>query len=163
MLTTIILLVILGIITIGLEFFLPGGILGVLGIGVMIVAIVLGFTHFGASVGLALSAGVIVTVAASLTFWMKNFERIGIGKKLMLNESVADDEVLAGMQELLHQEGVAKTDLRPAGKVQMGTRRIDVVAEHGLIEEGESVKVVKVEGMRIVVRRIQPDTSTVAI
>ena len=62
MLTTIILLVILGIITIGLEFFLPGGILGVLGIGVLIVAIVLSFTHYGSSAGLALSAGVIITV-----------------------------------------------------------------------------------------------------
>ena len=162
MLTTIILLVILGIITIGLEFFLPGGILGVLGIGVLIVAIVLCFTHFGPSAGLALSAGVILTVGVGLTFWMNNFERIGMGKKLMLNKSVADDEVLANMQKLLHQEGVATTDLRPAGKVQMGPRRIDVVAEHGMIDKGESVKIVKVEGTRIVVRRIQSEASSVA-
>jgi|MDTC01.2.fsa_nt_gb membrane-bound serine protease (ClpP class) len=162
MLPTIILLVILGIITIGLEFFLPGGILGVLGIGVMVVAIVLCFSHYGSSAGLALSAGVIVTVGVSLTFWLKNFERIGMGKKLMLKEQVNADEVLTKIQELLHQEGVAQTDLRPAGKVQMGTRRVDVVAEHGMIESGEPVKVVKVEGTRVVVRRIQFEASAVS-
>jgi membrane-bound serine protease (ClpP class) len=58
-------------------------------------------------------------------------------------------------RKFLEKEGVAKTDLRPAGVVLVDGQRVDVVTEGAMIEVGARVKVVAVEGNRIVVRRVR--------
>ena len=57
--------------------------------------------------------------------------------------------------DLLGKEGVALTILRPAGTVIINHERIDAVSEGGFIEQNASVKVIKVEGARIVVREVE--------
>ncbi|MDD2497965.1 MAG: NfeD family protein, partial [Desulfitobacteriaceae bacterium] len=47
------------------------------------------------------------------------------------------------------------TPLRPAGTAEIEGDRIDVVTEGGFIPREAQVKVVKVEGTRIVVREIK--------
>jgi membrane-bound serine protease (ClpP class) len=54
--------------------------------------------------------------------------------------------------ELLNGIGTAVTQLRPSGVATINGQRVDVVTEGGLIERGTPVKVVAVEGSRIVVR-----------
>ena len=56
--------------------------------------------------------------------------------------------------ELLNQIGKALTPLRPSGTAVIGGKRIDVVTEGPFIEPGTAVKVVAVEGMRVVVRSV---------
>jgi len=56
-------------------------------------------------------------------------------------------------RKLLGREGAAVTDLRPAGKAQIAGKRWDVVTDGGYVEEGEELRVVRVEGTRIVVSR----------
>jgi membrane-bound serine protease (ClpP class) len=56
--------------------------------------------------------------------------------------------------ELLQQTGTAFTQLRPAGTALINGRRVDVVTEGQLIERGTPVRVVAVEGMRVVVRAV---------
>ena len=53
---------------------------------------------------------------------------------------------------MLHQTGTAFTQLRPCGTALINGRRVDVVTEGSLIEKGTPVKVVALEGMRVVVR-----------
>jgi hypothetical protein len=55
---------------------------------------------------------------------------------------------------LLGKEGVALTLLRPSGKALIDGRRIDVVTEGALVEKGSPVRVMDVEGARVVVRKI---------
>ena len=50
--------------------------------------------------------------------------------------------------------GIAATQLRPAGTGQFGEKLVDVTTEGDLIEKGASIKVVEVEGSRVVVMRI---------
>ena len=47
------------------------------------------------------------------------------------------------------------TPLRPAGTATIQGERIDVVSEGSFINANQRVKVVKVEGMRVVVREEQ--------
>ena len=54
--------------------------------------------------------------------------------------------------ELLNGVGVALTHLRPSGTAKINGQRVDVVTETGFIERGTPVKVVAIEGVRIVVR-----------
>ena len=152
MLSTIIILLILGIVAIGLEFLLPGGILGVIGVVVIAVAVVLCFSSFGPGAGLALAGGAIVFVLVTLMLWLKYFSRTGVGKKFLLQESVKIDHSQDRLAALVGQEGVAKSDLRPVGKGLFGEERFDVVAEAGTIDSNTPIKVIKVDGTRIVVR-----------
>jgi len=59
------------------------------------------------------------------------------------------------MRPLIGKEGVAQSDLRPAGVATIDGRRVDVVTEGEMIDAGGRVRVVAVEGNRIVVRRVR--------
>ena len=55
---------------------------------------------------------------------------------------------------LLGFDGAAVTTLRPAGVAQLGSERFDVITEGEFIQAGEPVKVVRVEGRKIIVRKV---------
>jgi membrane-bound serine protease (ClpP class) len=56
-------------------------------------------------------------------------------------------------KDLLGATGVSETMLRPAGKGRFGERLVDVVTEGDLIEKGAPIKIVQVDGARVVVTR----------
>jgi membrane-bound ClpP family serine protease len=64
------------------------------------------------------------------------------------------ENINAEKPELLHQTGAALTPLRPSGTAIINGRRVDVVTEGGMIERNTPVKVVAIEGMRVVVRAV---------
>jgi len=51
-------------------------------------------------------------------------------------------------------EGVALTDLRPAGTVRVGSERLDVVSDAGFVEKGSRVRIIRTESYRHVVEPI---------
>jgi membrane-bound serine protease (ClpP class) len=59
-----------------------------------------------------------------------------------------------GLEDLIGVTGAVHTPLRPVGVVTLNGSRVDVVAESGMIEKGAEVRVIKVEGNRVVVRQI---------
>jgi membrane-bound serine protease (ClpP class) len=46
------------------------------------------------------------------------------------------------------------TKLRPSGTAVINGKRVDVVTEGAFIEPGQSIKVVAIEGLRVVVRAV---------
>ena len=62
----------------------------------------------------------------------------------------------ADQKDLLGLEGSALTPLRPAGVADIGGRRVDVVSEGAYIAAGTALKVIRVEGVRVVVRPLTP-------
>lgn len=50
--------------------------------------------------------------------------------------------------------GVCVTDLRPAGTITIEGEPVDVVTEGSFVKQGESVKVINVDGSRVLVRPI---------
>ncbi len=59
-----------------------------------------------------------------------------------------------GWENLVHTEGVSQTDLRPAGWVTIDGERIFVVSEGDFIEKDSKIKVLSVDGNRVVVRKL---------
>ena len=57
--------------------------------------------------------------------------------------------------QYLNKEGIVLTELRPSGSVEIDGVPVDVVSEGKFISKGEKVRVVKIEGMRIIVRKIE--------
>ena len=50
--------------------------------------------------------------------------------------------------------GVCVTDLRPAGTITINGEPVDVVAEGSFVKQGSSVKVINVDGSRVMVREV---------
>ena len=50
--------------------------------------------------------------------------------------------------------GMCVTDLRPAGTITIEGEPVDVVTEGSFVKQGESVKVINVDGSRVLVRQI---------
>jgi len=59
-----------------------------------------------------------------------------------------------GLEDMVGQNGSADTDLHPSGWAIIDDKRIFVVSEGTFIEDGEKVKIIKVDGNRVVVRKI---------
>ncbi|MBS0622212.1 MAG: serine protease, partial [Verrucomicrobia bacterium] len=75
--------------------------------------------------------------------------------KLILHEDQTGYIATLDMKQLppVGQQGVAKTVLRPAGKVEIGDLVYDAVSIGSFIDKGAAVEVVRYEGSRMVVKR----------
>jgi len=103
-----------------------------------------------------LSALVAATVAA--IFLLRYLPSVGPFRKLMLTtELSAKEGYVAGDltidQGLVGKNGPALTDLRPVGKARIADRLLDVSTQGDYIAKGTVVKVVAVDGQRIIVER----------
>lgn len=151
-----ILLLVAGIILIVIEFFVPGGILGALGAGAIIGSLLMaGYSvpHMLISVAIA----ILVAIVAAVFLYRRLGAGKGIFSKIILSDRTTTDlgyVTIDDRQHLIGLEGVALTPLRPAGTVLVGDERIDVVSEGDFIAKDESIRIVFVEGMRVVVRKI---------
>jgi membrane-bound serine protease (ClpP class) len=135
-----------------LETLLPGMIAGIIGFICLMAAVVLGYRDYGYQTGTFILAGVIVGLIVGVWCWLKFFPESRIARKFISRGAVGDLGV--DKPELLHQTGETLTQLRPSGNAKINGQRVDVVAENGLIERNAKIKVVAVEGSRIVVRAI---------
>lgn len=149
--TTIVILLILGAALMFLETLLPGLIAGIIGFICLISAVFLGYGESFSTGNIVLGI-VIVGLTAGTWAWLKFFPESRMARKFIAQSAVGDLGV--AKPELLHGTGTALTQLRPSGVAQINGQRVDVVTEGGLIERGTPVRVVVVEGARIVVRAV---------
>jgi membrane-bound serine protease (ClpP class) len=68
-----------------------------------------------------------------------------------LKDSHADSRQVALVRE--GDKGIARTPLRPAGRVLIDGELVDVVADNEFIDKGEEVIVSEIKGNRIIVSR----------
>lgn len=149
-----IIIFIIGLVLLLLEFFVPGGIVGIIG-GVLIIISLLfagaSVTHMAYSIIIAMFIAVI-----GMVILMKFFgKKLHVFNKLVLRDATTTEEgYVSNMNrvELIGCVGEAVTPLRPAGVIIIDNERIDAVSEGSYIDKGKQVEVIKVEGSRIVVR-----------
>ncbi len=143
-----------GFLLIFCEVFVPGGVLGMCGGIAVLIGIVGGFTN-GPDWGLGLLVGSALFGSVGFYLWLKYFPRTAMGKKLILDNDAGDWHSFDTMKaELVGKEGVAHCMLRPAGTVIIDGKRVDVVTEGEMIVAKTAVRVVEVEGNRVVVRKV---------
>ncbi|WP_404459523.1 nodulation protein NfeD [Oceanobacillus kapialis] len=149
-------LLLLGVVLIIVEFFVPGGILGLLGIGAIIGSLLMSGYDMG-HMSMSIAIAFLVAVIASVIL----FRRIGLDKGVFRHIILKDQTTTeqgyvstANRLELLGLEGKTVTPLRPSGTAVFENERLDVVSEGSFVDTNQSVKIVKVEGARIVVREI---------
>ncbi|WP_396266338.1 nodulation protein NfeD [Halobacillus amylolyticus] len=151
-----IILLVLGIGLIVAELFLPGGIAGIAGIAAVVTSLMLSSAdmgHMAMSIGIAL----LITIIVSIILVKKiGFER-GFFRHVILNDSTSAEKGYVSTMnrlELIGMEGETITPLRPSGTALIDEERMDVVSEGSFIGANQPVKIVKIEGARVVVRAV---------
>ena len=147
-------LLICGLFLIGIEIFIPGGVLGILGAISLIGAAIIGFTIFPPWLGW-LSLFVILGLTGLAVFiWMKYLPQSPIGRALSLSKKL-DTPTPAASRWEPGMTGTALCDLRPAGKALVDGRRADVIADNGtFLKQDTSIEVTRVSGNHIYVKEI---------
>ncbi|WP_347490583.1 NfeD family protein [Desulfoscipio sp. XC116] len=145
----------LGILALVLEIFILGfGVAGLVGIiligwGIVLLSVDVALTF--KSLVIALTASIIIFIIG-----IKVMSRFNLWQRLTLVSRQRNDEGYrasrAELADYAGREGITLTPLRPSGAAQVGEERLDVVSEGGFIPSGAKIKVVRVEGIRIVVR-----------
>ena len=162
-----IVLFIAGIVLLALEIFvIPGfGITGISGIILIFLSIFLSLTPGGPFFNYENISIAIVQLTSALVgalilvFLLAKF----LPKTNMFNKLILADEEKAEQgfvsypseKELLGAEGIALTTLRPAGSAEFNGKRVDVVADWEYIEKGKKIKVLRVEGIKVVVKEVK--------
>lgn len=141
-----------GAVLLALETILPGMIAGFLGLICLGAGVVQSFLLFGGQTGSYILAGVVVVLIAGTAIWLKYFPRTPMARVFTSHRTVGD--INADRPELLHQTGSALTTLRPSGTALICGQRVDVVTEGAMIDRDTPIKVVAIEGMRVVVRAL---------
>ena len=148
--------VLLGMILIIVEVFLPGfGLPGIGGIVLVGAGVVMVGMHFGSltAVGTLL---VIIAVLAVLVSWVLRQASRGGGKRSDLFLQERDDlrTQQEDMKVLVGKSGTTTSVLRPAGIGDFDGVRLNVVTEGGFIEKDMPIEIVRVDGSRSVVRPV---------
>ena len=136
------------------EVFIPsGGLLGVLAAAALVAGIVVLFS-LSTTAGMI---GLIVSLAALpflIAFALKIMPNTFIGRMLTLKNPPPRDTEDGGSAShaTVGATGQAITDLRPVGTCLIDGKRTDCLADGGVIEAGQSVRVVVVDGMQVKVR-----------
>jgi len=157
-----------GLLLLAIEVFVtPGfGILGALGIAALLGGLGLSLVGTGATWEVVLAAlgqvlgALLLAIVAALAL-LRAVPRLPFGRRLVLETGLQAEAGYASAPEAdrrwLGKRGVAASTLRPAGIAHFDHERVDVVAEGEYIEPGDPIEVLRVEGNRIVVRRIEQD------
>lgn len=155
--TAAVLLLVLGLGLIVAEIFFPSlGLLSVLATGAIVAAVVMAFQESNA-LGVRFLVAIAVLVPLTIVLGFKVFPRSPIGKRMVVNgpSFAATQGSDPRQSELLGKQGTVETDCRPAGMARLDGRRIDVVTRGEYIDAGVSVRVVDVQGNRVVVARAE--------
>jgi len=146
----VVLLFALGLSLIVAEIFLVGVVLGLIGLTCMLVSIYFGFEK-SAGLGWTLVVIAAASVPVLAIVWVKVINRVLAMKFTQTGYTSAQMQY----KDLVGQEGVALTTLRPAGMARFGEKKVDVVSEGEVVERDARVRVVEVKGNRVIVRAVR--------
>ncbi|HSI08787.1 MAG: NfeD family protein [Rariglobus sp.] len=150
--SAVILLFVVGILLLGVEVFVPGGILGILGGVAMLCGCIVAFKIFGMEGGLIASGVAAAILGGTLYFEFVLLPKTSLGRSLMvLAPSRPTPAESAKDVGLVGQTALADTVLAPTGYVLVANTRHEAVSQSGLIQKGASVSIVAHDGFRLIV------------
>ena len=145
-------LMVAGLVLVAIEILaIPGfGVFGVLGALAAVGASYIAVTELPPTfAGVTIFIGVAATVA---TFWL--FPRTRAAKALILETQTLGGAADPSLKDLLGLEGKTLTPLRPSGTAKIAEKPVDVVSDGQYVETGETIRVILVEGSRVVVEPV---------
>lgn len=156
----VVILLLVGVVLLAIEIFvIPGfGIAGIGGIAAIVGGLYLSFEGPDAALrALGVSTG--LTLIGVFLLWRFG-RRFGLWDPFILRTRLDDEGGYVAPSDFsgyLGKKGRSLTTLRPAGTIIIDDERVDAVSEGGYIPVDTPVKVVKVEGTRVIVRKLKEE------
>ena len=148
-----IVLLIAGFVLVGIEMAVPGfGLPGISGIISLVLGII--FTADTISEGIIMAIIVIVILGVMLAVAMALLGSKKMKSPMVLREDVKGEQGFleaSDLEYLVGKEGVAATDLRPAGKGNFDGIEFDILSGGSYIKKGQSIKISKVKDNKLIV------------
>ena len=142
-----------GLLLIYFEFFVPGGILAVLGGLFLISGLVLCVWEQSALIWILFYViGVIVLLVATIRLAIWKVKRTQSGSHFYLAEDQEGYVAFSYDSELVGKLGIALTVLKPSGHIKVQDNPYQAVSESGYIKKGTKIKIVRGEGARFIVK-----------
>ncbi len=157
----IILFFLIGTALLVIEVFMPGfGVAGISGLVLEVVSISLMFLNHGPLAAFGLTIVVLAVVGVVISVTLRSATKGRLSKSgLVLQRSETTDEGYIATQEdmevFIGKEGVVTTTLRPVGMAEFEGVKLNVVSDAEFIPKGTPVRVTRVDGMRVIVRKIE--------
>ena len=145
-----------------LEVFFPSaGILAFFSGSALLAAVLLGFKT-SPTVGLTVTAAVVLGVPSLLSLGFRWWPHTYVGRQVLLDvpraEDVLPDEAQRRQfKSLVGRLGRAKCRMLPSGVVGVDGQTLDATSEGRVIEAGQTVRIIKVESNRLVVRAVEEE------
>ena len=151
-----IILLVAGFVLAAVELMMPG--FGLPGISA-IVCLITGIFFIADTIeeGILITVVVIVVLGILMTIIMGLLAKRKLKSPIILDTDVkAEDSHLnsSDLEYLVHREGVAVTDLRPAGRGTFDGIDLDISSDGSYIERGTPVVIDRVSEKRLIVKRL---------
>jgi membrane-bound ClpP family serine protease len=153
------LLLAIGLILLITEAFIPsGGLIGILAIGCLLLSLYQAFTVPSApNLGWKFVVAELVLIPIVMVVAIQLWPKTPLARRIFLPPPSLEDVETAHTRQrfdhLMGEFGRALTPLRPSGLVDFEGRRLNAMAEEGLIEAGSLVRAVRVQSGILIVRR----------
>jgi membrane-bound ClpP family serine protease len=152
--TTVITLLVVGLLLLGFEVIVPGAILGIAAMIALLAGVVVAWVEHGSAGALFAFAVTLFGGGALLYFEFRVLPRTRIGRRMFLEKAIdgASQPPIAGREaDVVGREAVAVTALGPTGIVQVDGRRYEARCDSGFAEAGARLRVARVETFQLVV------------
>jgi len=156
-LVPIIVCMLVGVVLLLVEVFMPGfGIPGISGCALLGTGVIMTWIQFGAKVGLGVTVVVLALLAILISIAMRSVAKGKLGKsEFVLNEDMSSErEEKDDMLSLIGEVGEVSTVLRPVGVAEFECGRLNVMTEGEYIERGAKVKITRVDGTNVFVKKV---------
>ena len=139
-----------GLVAMFIELFIPGAVIGLIGLLAVVGSIVFALVHGHTTAGAILAIIGVLWVPLFFAMWKSVVGRFFAikGDQKGFRPSTTIGEELVGL------EGEAISALRPSGVARLNDKRYDVVTRGDMLSKGARIKVIEVSGNRIVVREV---------
>ena len=142
--------IIVGLLLVFLEFFLPGAIMGISG-GILVAVGLVLFAMNSTSLWLIILVFA-VTIAALIflaSFALKRLKK----SKIYLDDDQAGYKASGWSEEMVGREGKVVSNLKPAGHISIEGKRFQAVSKMGYIDRGSEIVVIGGQGAHLIERK----------
>ncbi|CRX39382.1 NfeD family protein [Estrella lausannensis] len=149
------LLLFLGLISVAIEFFTPGGFFAVIGATLIITASVYAAVGTGSMLTGFLFFIISGALVLLLVFTMMRWLRQGRFRHSIYSSQNQEGFVASSWDKsLVGKKGLVATELRPGGHVRIEGKQYPAISQSGLMERGEAVEVIGGEGDTLLVKKV---------
>lgn len=155
------LFLLLGLLLILIEFYLPGAVMGVAG-GILVLTSIVLFAMQTSSPWwiLLYLIGVVIILIYLVKFAMWRIRTAKPSRSIYLNSDQTGYQASSFDASVIGKTGVVVTDLKPGGHILVDGKRLQAISQSGYLTKGTEVIVLSGQEESLIVKQIKKDTST---